>query len=59
MWPKVELLCIKFKEKHMKNLKYEQNYCWLNIEMDVCTEPIVLVMSLWDLIALREPRISP
>ena len=28
-----------FKEKHMKNLKNDQNYCRLNIEIDICTEP--------------------
>ena len=27
-----------FKEKHTKNLKYDQNYCRLNIEIDICTE---------------------
>ena len=30
-----------FKEKHTKNLKNDQNYCRLNIEIDICTEPML------------------
>ena len=43
----------KFEEKHMKNLKY----CRLNIEICICTESNIENVSLWDLIALKEPRI--
>ena len=28
-----------FKEKLTKNLKYDQNYCRLNNEIAICTEP--------------------
>ena len=49
----------QFKEKHMKNLKYDQNYCRFNIEIAICTEPSIENVSLWDLLALKEPRICP
>ena len=49
----------KFKEKHTKNLKYDQNYCRLNIETAICTKPNMENVSLWDLIALKEPRMWP
>ena len=29
----------RFKEKHTKNLEYDQNYCRFNIEIDIWTEP--------------------
>ena len=41
-----------FKEKHTKNLKYDQNYCRLNIEIDICTEQSDKNVSLWDLLLL-------
>ena len=34
---KVTKLLEQFKEKHTKNLKYDQNYCRLNIEIAICT----------------------
>ena len=43
----------------MKNLIYDQNYCGLNIEIAICTEPSIKNVSLWDLAALKEPRVCP
>ena len=43
----------------MKNLKCDQNYCRLNIEITICTEPSIENVSLWDLFALKEPRTCP
>ena len=42
---KLAKLHLWFKEKHMKNLKNDQNYCRLNIEIDICTEAKFVLMA--------------
>ena len=56
---KLTKLLEQVKEKHTNNLKYGQNYCRLNIGIAICTEPSIENVSLWDLLALKEPRMCP